>query len=262
MGAAILGVFFASKMIGRSYSETIRFILTYSFPTGISYTYNYITTFGILATLLCLFGLTRIYKKQKIYLLFWSIMGLYYLLSDIMPVTYYIEYVRIVYLLMIASIIPASFGMDTVMRKSKRIGAVCFILLFIVLQFHHYYSPEMDARDLRSHYHRYISETEYQAIRWLQESSIKEEKILSLPRIGSVLPLTGNYPTSRIRLMHGFPEEVQDSKLFFKSNCDKKKEIIDKYDPKYVVSKDQLHCGYLHDIFRKGLFVYQIQENS
>lgn len=80
-----------------------------------------------------------------------------------------------------------------------------------------------------------------------------------MPRIGNAIPLSGNYPSARIRQVHGFPEEVTDSKKFFgNSTCDDKKQIVEKYKSDYALSGIRIECDFLKLIYKGKNYVYSV----
>lgn len=62
-------------------------------------------------------------------------------------------------------------------------------------------------------------------------------------------------------MVHGFPEEVEDSKQFFSStDCNEKKTILDKYSPDYIFSRSEIRCSFLKLEYKDKDYIYSIKE--
>ncbi len=263
----LTGLIFSKLMWNTGVAETIVKILGYQFPMGVSYTYNYLTVYGIIPSLLAVLGLwiAASSRKLRIYAIFWAVMFIYYLVSHLLPYTIYIEYARIFYLLMLSSVVLSAIGFyslaTSLKQKYLKIFIVAVILILLAMfQFSHYYSPNLsDPKDIRAKWHRYIDENDYAALLWLKDSQTKDKKIFTTPEIGNVIPWTGNYPSARVRLVHGMAEETKDSLFFFSnSTCMQKRDILNKYNPDYVFSKKTIGCDFLKLEYQNTDYLYSI----
>jgi len=265
------GIIFSKFKWGLGVFETINKVLGYSFPLGVTYTYNYILFYGVIASLLAFLGLLISFKSKKlrIYSLMWILLFFYYMISYILPYTLYIEYIRLFYLLMISSVVLSCLGAYYIINFLSGCFAkkyikiiVTFIIIFIIIlfQFSYYYNPDIDdPRNLRSDVHRYIDEDDYNTLIWLKDSDIKNKRIFSNVKIGSAIPLSFNYPSIRLQMKHGSKETIDDSNTFFKNtSCEKKMELLQKYRSDYLFSKARINCDFLELTYKDKDYIYSI----
>ncbi len=267
----VAGIILSKTMFKQNITNTVSMVLSYKFPLGVSYTYNYFILYGIMPSLFALLGLWIAVKSKtfKIYSVFWLAMFAYYLLSYFLPYTLYIEYHRIVYLLLLSSLFLSALGVYFVMKHIKqpylKYGAIAIMLLLLILfSFNQYYTKTAnDPRDIRAHWHRYITENDYQDLLWLKNSEIKGKKIFSMPEIGAVIPLTGNYPSSRMMMLHGFESETLDGyKFFTNTTCSVKNQLLNKYKSDYVLSRFPINCSFLELEHKGREYLYSVTKKK
>jgi len=265
----ISGVLFSKVVWNQSITEAFLNILKYTFK--VAYSYNYFLLYGVIASSFAIIGLFAVLKKNKlrIYAIFYLFILAYYLISYLMSYTFYIEYLRIVYLLLLASVILSAFGVYLIINSIKQkyiriLGITIFLILMIFFQFNHYYRYDAnDTRDLRNHWQKYIDENDYESLIWLKQSDIKDQKIFSTYLLGNAIPITGNYPSARTKLMHKIAGEVKDSIAFFNSrNCTFKKEIIQKYNSDYMISPAKINCDFLNLEYSDKDYIYSVIDSN
>jgi hypothetical protein len=78
---------------------------------------------------------------------------------------------------------------------------------------------------------------------------------MAMPRISVALyPVSGHTPVGT----YFFYGNRRDAEKFFRTrNCITKKEIADKYNVKYVLSKEPISCGW-NLIYHEGTYIYEI----
>lgn len=232
--------------------------------------------YGIVPTLLAMIGLYPALKRKGTrFFIIWAIVSLALIyLFRAYSFTFIAPYQRMLYFCMLGMVPLSAMGFwfviklikerfHNLFRRTKHYqsriisGSAAAIFLFIVIaaSFYNYYSPPEEDRI----YH-VLKEKDHSALLFI--GTFEDDLVMAPLRISTaVYPIIkkhvvgmteGNLP----------PANIDDVILFYEGDCEKKKEILKKYEDWYVVdivlSEQRINCSFLEERFSKEDYVYYV----
>jgi hypothetical protein len=193
-------------------------------------------------------------KKYLAYALWPVTVLISIIIFRITDVSYLSPYQRNLYYFAISLPMFSALGLDYVLRATapslKKAGTVAVFIIIIFFTFLFYWDiPEQI--DL---YKVIKDDDERRALLFL--STIPEKKVvMAKPRISTAIyPISQHEPVAT----YFFYGERPDAERFFRTgNCVIKEDILNKYNVKYVLSKNRINCGWKL-IYDKGYYIYEI----
>ncbi len=220
--------------------------------------------YGLSNTFLAVYGFIQVYLNNKYKnLYFFSIVSIISLfitaLFNMLGFTFLIPYSRAIHYAMLFMIPLTAIGLVHLVIKVKEkigiYGVVFVIIIFIAFNIYPIYP-------LNEKYQRYlpappIAQSDYNALLFVKDSFGKGNIIITPYFMTSaVYPASGNKVISLIPAqMEG--GNVEDNLNFYSYDCMKKEEIIKKSGAKFVLSRLDISCIFLKEIYnRESTLVY------
>ena len=242
------------------------FIFRYGWTGAFEFNYSIFMMYGLIAFLFAVIGIIYVYRKRlNRILLIWPLICLVLVIMySILNFTLFLPYQRAFFYLLIGLAPLSGIGLyyllenvyDFIKKYDKSLALFIIILIFALIfinQFNNYYKID-DKRFLPLHF---INEDDYLALKWVRENYGENNLIMSnLLTAFAVYPISQNYvvamPLSNLR---GGNEELVNK--FYNSNCETKKEILEKNDINLVYDYDKINCGFLKEVYNKKVYVYE-----
>ena len=236
--------------------------------------YNIFSFYGLLASALVVVGALFSWKDtKKRFFIVWIAIGLaLILLYHTFNFSIFVPYQRALYYTMLGMVPLSAIGLHLFLRSLKRVakkrlrfkykkhitgfiiivGALIFFSSFIS-----YYKTEPGLPP-----YQVIDELDYNAILWLAQNYGTNNKVLAPVWISTaVYPISGNNIIASI-YFDGGEEQKRDVNTFFSSNCSQKRDIIKKYQPDFVISRKNIDCDGLTEVYGDRTYVYEVSQVS
>lgn len=236
---------------------------------------SFFELYSLIGYILAGIGLYLIFNKQentKKYLAYalWPIM----LLLSIMiyrktDVSYVSPYQRNLYYFAISLPLLSAFGLNHVFKLVERkrlkgvppeagkeifkkigVAAIFIIVAFFTFKSYWLIPKQIDLYEV-------IDNDEYHALLFLK--TLPKSTVMSTPRISTALfPISGHNPVATYFFYGNRP----DAERFFRTkSCDTKRELLDKYNVKYVLSESPIDCGWKL-IYDDKAHIYLIRDSD
>lgn len=250
----------------------LSFIIFHRDWTSFQYNYSLIFFYGFLPTLFAIFGIYFSLKKKynKILLIWPTICLLNLLLYRLIDFGFFIPYERTMYYYLLGLAPLAAIGLFNIIQlfysktkkisfKYKKILTLFFITILILtiffFVFKNYYTPQEKSLTI-SHL---IEEQDYSALKFIEQTYGNGNIILADNLISiAIYPISQNYVIAIQDSNVGYGNPNIPS-LFFKFVCEDKKEILNKYNVNFVLSRFKIECDFLDEVYNQGDYVYRVK---
>jgi len=267
-------IYFIRFLWQGSLIETIKFFVTEFMIFGqlVNATEVYkpfflVDFYGLIAIFLSMIGILYVTIKQRAGILISGLavaLGIM-LLYQFHGFTILIFYERVFYCALLCLAPLSGIGLFVVLKslwiisnKYKLNTMIPTILSLIIISLT-LYTVFSDYYQYEDKIYRLIDDNEYNAIIWLMENEGIHNVIMARTRISdTIYSISRNYVVSPVPHCQNLGSRTKDSRRFFMSKCDGKKEILDRYAVDYVLVKFHINCDYLAEIYNKdGVIIYE-----
>jgi hypothetical protein len=263
----ILGILFYSFMRKMPLSRVIQTLigeLQFRYGWGVAEVSNAFTElYSVIGYILAIIGIVMLFilnknmKKHLIYVLWPASLLVLITIFRLTGVSYLSPYQRNLYYFVISLPILSAFGLYLLLEllkkhqlklSYKKIISVSLIIVVLILAFKSYYSiPE------NLLLYKVIEDKDYDALLFL--SKFESSRVIAKSYISTAMyPVSGHKPVATF-YFHGNREDTE--KFFDSDDCETKQELLDKHDVKYVLSGEEIDCGWSL-IYDKDNFIYKI----
>lgn len=217
--------------------------------------------FGFVPFILSFVGLYFSLKKKdlQVFALWFAFSVFMIFLFVNFNISPFIPYQRMLYYFLLVLSPLAGIGLyevtKLIRRKFVKTKLILIIILLVLVFLATFYDYGKQPKGLEI-YHL-IDESDYEASKFLEKQ--EQGKIISDIIIGSALPALTGKDVLAGWVFLGSDKLREEAENFFVSGCENKKEIIDKYNIKYVYSRYKIICENLKQIYFDKVYIYKAE---
>ncbi|MBU3907030.1 MAG: hypothetical protein KKA64_02135 [Nanoarchaeota archaeon] len=234
--------------------------------------------YSLIGYLFALFGMLIILlyskniRKYLVYVL-WPAMAMISMLGyKLTGVSYLVPYQRNLYYLAISIPFLSAFGIYYLLKlisayagnlriseKSRALLKYAIIAIIVVIVLFFAFKPYYSS-DRRTQLYQLINDKDYKDLIFLSSlQTIEKERVIAPIEISTAMyPISQKIPLSTLNIYTKLSHK-EDLELFFElKDCDKKQEIIQKDNVRYVLSKEKIDCGWKR-VYSENNYIYEVK---
>ncbi len=258
----VVGILFYKYMISVPFSQLLNSLIqAVQFKKGwgvLELKNSFFEVYSLTGYILALVGTFAIFTKEKnpkkylVFIIWPAILLLSILVYRLTDISYLSPYQRNLYYFAISMPLLSAFGLNYIIKQSlgqlskhdlkettrKYIRIALLILIIavtVILTFRSYSNiPEQITL------YKMIEEKDLKTFEFIRE--LPKSAVMAPPDLATALyPLAGQNPLATISF-YGNREDIEV--FFLNPDCNIKKEIIEKYEVEYVLSRSKVNCGW------------------